>query len=151
MRSPLQFLKDQEAKHKDAKGEVYLGIVMTLTYPAKGIEVGEAYFPFLLELTDVLKTPLRRNYRLLLKGFTDSLESRGSNLVLSRRRAENLKNLLLEKYYMKKERITIEGDSSNAPVPSSERAGGGQPNGRVEIHVYGDVSEAVRFTDKGRE
>ena len=145
--TPLQFLKEQEIKNKDFKGEVYLGRVMTLTYPVTGSGADKKYHPLLLELTDVLKTPLRKNYRLVLKGFTDSRGREESNLRLSRNRAEDLKKLLIRKYYMKKERITIEAYGSAGQVTSNETAEGRSLNRRVEIHVHGDVSEAVRFID----
>jgi outer membrane protein OmpA-like peptidoglycan-associated protein len=145
--SSLQFLKEQEIKNKDSKGEIYLGRVMTLTYPASGSGAGKKYHPLLLELTDVLKTPLRKNYRLVLKGFTDSRGRAESNLRLSRNRAEELKKLLIKKYYMKEERITTEAYGSAGPVASNKTAEGRRLNRRVEIHVHGDVSEAVRFID----
>ena len=149
--TPLQFLKEQEREHKDAKGEIYLGRVMTLIYPAYGVDAAKKYHPFLLELTDILKSPLRKDYRLVLKGYTDSRGSKETNMGLSRKRAENLKKLLIKKYYMKKHRITTEAHGSADPVASNETAEGRRLNRRVEIHIHGDVSEAVRFIDKGEE
>jgi len=146
--TPLQYLKEVEIRKRNTKGEVYLGRVMTLIYPAYSVEADREYHPFLLELTDVLKTPLRRNYRMVLKGYSDNSGSAGMNSGFSRRRAENLKRVLIEKYYLKAERITSEGLGEADPVASNETAEGRRLNRRVEIHIYGDVSEAVRFMDK---
>ena len=143
--SPLQFFEEQEIKNKDTRGEVYLGKVMTLTYPAFRLDPSKKYFPLLLELTDALKTPVRENYRLLLKGFTDNRGTTEANMALSRKRAEHLKTVLMKKYAVKEERIIAEGHGSVDPVASNETAEGRRLNRRVEIHVYGYVSEAVRL------
>jgi len=143
--TPLQFLKSQEAEHRGSRGEVYLGNVMTLYYPSTGVKADARVYPLLLELTDVLKTPLRQNYRLVLKGFSDSRGPAELRLRLSRERAETLKDLLVKKYYMKKERIITDAYGDAHPAASNETMEGRARNRRVEIHVYGDVSEAVRF------
>lgn len=146
--TPLQFFKDQEMKNKDKKGEIYLGKVMILLYPSYTVDPDKRYHPLLLELTDLLKTPLRENYRLVLKGFSDSSGSVDANLSLSKKRAETLKRTLIRKYYMKEGRITAEGFGPENPMASNETLEGRNLNRRVEIHVYGDVSEAVRHSVK---
>ncbi|MBN2125007.1 MAG: OmpA family protein [Deltaproteobacteria bacterium] len=149
--SPLEFLKAQELRNRDAPGEVYLGNVMSLSYPPNAVAPAEKYYPFLLELTDVLKTPLRDNYRLVLKGYSDSSGSPEANMALSVKRARALSELLVVTYYMKMERIVTEGCGSRDPVASNATAEGRALNRRVEIHVYGNVSEAVRFREKQEE
>ena len=146
--TPLRFLKEQELKNRDLKGSGYLGKVMTLVYPAYGVEPEERYHSLLLELTDVLKTPLRDNYRLVLRGYSDGSGSPETNRNLSKVRAETLKKVLIRKYYMPASRITGEGFGSADPVASNETPDGRGLNRRVEVHVYGDVSEAIRFVDK---
>ncbi len=148
--TPLEFLREQEIKHKEIKGEVYLGRVVTLTYPTGVTDADNGYYPLLLELSDLLKTPLRKNYRLLLKGYTDGRGSLEVNMRFSRKRAENLKKLLVKDPYLslKEVRISTEDYGSADPVASNETAQGRRLNRRVEIHIYGDVTEAVRFVDK---
>ena len=70
---------------------------------------------------------------------------------LSLKRAEKLKRLLMGKYYMDEKRITTEGHGEADPVASNATAEGRGLNRRVEIHVHGDVSEAVRFIEKQEE
>ena len=149
--TPLQFLKKQEMRHKDIKGEIYLGRVMTITYPIYDVDADEKYHPILLELTDVLKSPLRENYRLVLKGYSDSRGPALENMKLSVKRAENLKGLLIKKYYMKEIRITTQGLGEIEPVASNKTEEGRGLNRRVEVHIYGNVSEAVRFIEKQEE
>jgi hypothetical protein len=149
--TPLEFLKAAEFKHSHEKGEIYLGRVMTLTYPAYTVQPEGRVHPLLLELTDVLKTPLRENYRLVLEGYSDTSGSPEENLELSRKRAETLKKILVQRYYMKESRITAEGHGEANPAASNETPAGRALNRRVEIHAFGDVSEAVRFRDRESE
>lgn len=147
-KSPFELLKEREIMHKDTKGAIFLGKIMAINYAQNGIEVDITYYPLLLELTDVLKTPSRKNYYVILRGYTDSIGSPERNLRLSIKRAKFLKTLMIEKYYMKPERIKAKGFGNAQPVASNETSEGRRLNRRVEIHLCGDVSEAVRFTEK---
>ncbi|MBN2062658.1 MAG: OmpA family protein [Deltaproteobacteria bacterium] len=146
--SPLEFLKEQELRNKDNKGEIYLGKVMTILYPAYSINAGKEYYPLLLELTDVIKSPLRKNYRIVIKGYTDNTGKARENLEISVKRAETLKQLFIEKYYIEADRITTEGHGEADPVASNKTAEERNLNRRVEIHIHGDVSEAVKFIER---
>ncbi len=143
--TPLSFLKVWEWANRDAEGTVYLGKVITVRYEPDSVTPPESYHPYLLELTDVIKTPLRSSYRLVLKGNSDTSGDREDNRRLSRRRAETLRRILIEDYYMDGDRITAQGYGSADPVATNDTAAGRGLNRRVEIHVYGDVSRAVRF------
>lgn len=149
--NPLEFLKAQEMKHRGSEGEVYLGTILTIHFPPSGVRVDEKYRPFFLELTDLLKSPLRKNYRLVFKGYSDSAGPAVENLKLSVKRAENLKKMFVKEYYMDIDRITTEGFGETEPVCSNETAEGRRKNRRVEIHIYGDVSETVRFIEDQEE
>jgi len=146
--TPLLFLKKQELKNKDRQGRIYLGQVLTLIYPVNLFEADKNYHLQLLELTDILKTPLRDNYKLVLKGYSDSAGSRVKNIEFSLKRAKSLKNILINRYYMQDKRITAEGHGAADPAGSNETVKGRGLNLRVEVHVFGDISEAVRFVDK---
>jgi OOP family OmpA-OmpF porin len=143
--TPLEFLKAREWANRETRGEIYLGKVLSVLYGPYSSEVSASYHPFILELTDVLKTPLRSNYRLVLKGFTDTSGNAEANVKLSRKRAEDLRKTIVDKYYFEGDRITVKAYGSAEPVASNETPEGRSQNRRVEIHVYGDVSEAVRF------
>jgi len=143
--TPLEFLKVWEWANRSVRGEAYLGKVITVRYEPYSSGVPDSYHPYLLELTDVLKTPLRAGYRLVLKGYTDTSGDKEKNLTISRKRAEDLKQTIVEKYYFEGERISVEAYGPAGPVASNETAEGRSLNRRVEIHVYGDVTEAVRF------
>ncbi len=149
--SPLEFLKGQELRHKDEKGEVYLGKLMTVYFDAYSVDADKNYYPVFLELTDLLKSPLRENYRIVMRGYSDSSGSPLENMDLSAKRAQGLKDLFIKEYFMKEERITAKGFGEADPVSSNETEQGRRLNRRVEIDIYGDVTEAVRFIDKEEE
>jgi outer membrane protein OmpA-like peptidoglycan-associated protein len=143
--SPFEFMKRQELAHKDSAGEVYLGKVMTLAYPLNSVEVDERYYPFLLELTDVLKTPMRKEYRIVIKGHPDDYNTDDLKLQSSRKRVQTLKQTLTDRYYIEGERISVQGPIM--PLDLNEKREALSQDGRVEIHLYGDVTEAVRFAE----
>ncbi|MDY6970912.1 MAG: OmpA family protein [Thermodesulfobacteriota bacterium] len=147
----MAYIKAQERKHEDFEGEVYLGHVMTINYPLNSVETDNRYSPFLLELTDVLKTPMRRNYRIVLKGFSDKTGPADLNRNISLKRGEILKRILINQFYMKGERITIQGFGSSHPVASNETPEGRYRNRRVEIHLYGTVFDTDHLSDKEEE
>ncbi len=146
--SPFELLKAREIEHKDSQGVIYLGKVMALNYELDSIEVDPVYHPLLLELTDVLKLPSRKNYTVVLRGYSDTSGPPEANLTLSERRAEYLKGLLVREYYMMPGRIKTEGFGAADPVASNETEEGRRFNRRVEIHIFGDISEAVKFSEK---
>lgn len=145
--TPLESLREQERKHRDRKGEVYLGNPLTLYYPVSSVDPGKEDHPLLLELTDVLKTPLRKNYRLVLRGYPHAAETR--DLRISAERVERLKEILVRTYGLEGTRVSTEGLGRFEPVSARDTPEGRAPHGRVEIHVYGDVSESTRFTGNG--
>ena len=84
---------------------------------------------------------------MVIKGYSDNSGDAHDNLELSVNRAEKLKELLIKKYYMNGERISTEGYGEADPVAPNNTHEGRFHNRRVEIYIYGDVSEAVRFID----
>jgi len=142
--TPLEILKEREWANKDARGEVYLGNVLAIRYTGESLEIPESAHPYVLELTDVLKTPLRSNYRLVLTGWDRGSEEEAR---LGLKRAERLKQTLVHKYYMEGDRIsTRTGEQVDSP-PSSDKAWGRGKEQSIEIHIYGNVSKAVRFVN----
>jgi len=145
--SPVKVLKEMEWQYREAKGDVALGDVMTVIYPANIIEADERYYPPLIELAQVLKTPERRQYRIVLKGYSDSKGDRTTNRQVSLQRAEFLKKLLVHHPAMaiSEDRIIAEGHGEENPVASETTPEGRNQNRRVEIHLFGSVKEAVQL------
>jgi outer membrane protein len=145
----LDILEGQEWKHRDTKGEIHLGKVATLLYPAYTVTANDRYRLLLEQLSEALKTPARKEYRVVLKGFTDSLGSLVVNQRASLKRAQDLKKLMTQDPSMALDagRIQVEGLGEADPVASNQTAGGRDQNRRVEIHIYGNLGAAVRTVD----
>jgi len=142
----LDNLKGLEWKYRDTKGKIHLGKVATLIYPAYTVKAGDRYRLLLEQLCAALKMPTRKDYEIVLRGFTDTSGSPADNQRISLKRAQALKELLIEDPLMALDagRIAVEGLGEADPVASNQTAAGRKRNRRVEIHVYGDVGKAVR-------
>lgn len=86
----------------------------------------------LQKLSDFLKENPER--KVLVEGFTDSTGSEEYNLSLSERRANSVKNSLLD-LGISSDRIIARGYGKSFPVAGNDSAGGRQLNRRVEIIV----------------
>lgn len=142
----LDNLKGQEWKYRDTKGEIHLGKVATLRYPAYSVAANKRYRTLLEQLSEALKITARKDYKIVLRGYTDSSGSPLANQRISLKRAQALKDLLTQDPAMALQagRIQVEGLGSADPVASNQTTEGRERNRRVEIHIYGNVSEAVR-------
>lgn len=73
----------------------------------------------------------------IVEGHTDSVGSAGSNMTLSRNRAESVRSYLTQRG-IDPGRIEAKGMGESVPVASNDTAGGRQQNRRVEIIVSND-------------
>ena len=74
---------------------------------------------------------------ILVEGHTDSKGSEAYNMELSRRRAESVRNLLVEKG-VSGTRISTMGHGETMPVATNDTPEGRQQNRRVEIKIHPD-------------
>jgi outer membrane protein OmpA-like peptidoglycan-associated protein len=86
------------------------------------------------QLASVLKNHPER--RVMVEGFTDSVGSTESNFMLSRSRAEAVRNALLARG-VQADRIDTRGNGEARPVASNSTQAGRQQNRRVEV-VFSD-------------
>jgi len=86
------------------------------------------------QLASVLKNHPER--RVMVEGFTDSVGNADSNLVLSRARAESVRNALMARG-VPGDRIETRGNGQMRPVASNSTQAGRQQNRRVEV-VFSD-------------
>jgi len=148
--SPLTVLKQQELSLSGKKGDISLGRIMTLTYPAYRVSAAEKYIPDLVELAKALNSGFRKNYGIVIKGFTDNSGSPGGNLRISRARAESLQKLLVMHPDMaiSQDRIIAQGLGNADPIASNKTVEGRQQNRRVEIHIYTSVAALERISER---
>jgi len=78
---------------------------------------------------DLEKNP---NVKILIVGFTDSIGNEASNKVLGLKRANRIKNVLLN-YGVADNRIIVKSEGKNMPIADNNTEEGRQKNRRVEI------------------
>lgn len=85
-------------------------------------------------LTEIAEV-MRRNpqWKLGIHGHTDAIGSDGSNLELSRRRADAVKGALVERHGIDSERLATEGYGASRPRTTNETLEGRSRNRRVEL------------------
>jgi len=86
---------------------------------------------------EALGAYLRQNpqARVHLVGHTDSKGSAAFNMNLSRRRAEQVRQMLVQRFGIEASRISTEGKGESAPVASNDTEEGRLANRRVSISV----------------
>lgn len=73
------------------------------------------------------------DWKVSISGHTDNIGGNASNLNLSRRRAEAVKQVLVNKYHIGPERLTTSGFGESAPVDTNDTMEGRARNRRVEL------------------
>jgi OOP family OmpA-OmpF porin len=68
-----------------------------------------------------------------IEGHTDSRGSAAYNQKLSQRRADSVKNRLIEKFNIEESRIVSKGFGESKPIADNKTAGGRELNRRVEV------------------
>ncbi len=71
-----------------------------------------------------------------IEGNTDSTGSRSHNIVLSKARADAVKNYLNEKYGFPAPRMRTRGNGPDSPIDTNATAEGREKNRRTDIKVY---------------
>lgn len=74
--------------------------------------------------------------RILIAGHTDWTASDAYNLALSQRRADSVRNYLVEHFGIRAERLDAKGYGESFPIADNTTAEGRQRNRRVELSVY---------------
>lgn len=107
--------------------------VVGLTFPSGSDELDEESEPLITRLADALgRFPAAR---LRIEGHTDSRGDANQNQVLSRRRAEAVRDVLLEHLSIGPNRISAEGFGESRPVASNDSAEGRALNRRIDVKV----------------
>ena len=71
----------------------------------------------------------------LLEGHTDSMGNEDYNMNLSKRRAESVKNYLVENFNVDASRISIIGYGESNPISTNDTPAGRQNNRRVVANI----------------
>lgn len=79
----------------------------------------------------------------VIEGHTDSVGSDAYNLKLSERRAEAVRNALIERYGISESRLTAEGFGKSKPIASNSTSEGRAENRRVVAVMKAETRETV--------
>ena len=111
-------------------------ILADLDFDTGTSDLGAGPFASLERLAALLKE--RPTMRIALVGHTDTVGSLENNIALSRRRAQSVRQRMIETYDLAGARMEAEGMGYLAPVASNLNAAGREANRRVEVVVLSD-------------
>ncbi|MEO0338974.1 MAG: phosphate ABC transporter substrate-binding/OmpA family protein [Bacteroidota bacterium] len=86
-----------------------------------------------LQFVDIAKA--FANSRIRIEGNTDNVGNAASNIALSKRRAESVKNYLVEVHKMDPNRFIVVGNGPNKPIASNNSAEGRAQNRRTDFEL----------------
>ncbi len=133
---------DEQGCHVTLKKEV--NKTLNVQFESGKADVKESSIPEIEEVAQAL-----REYpesQLTLEGYTDNVGSAEANRDLSRRRAEAVKEVLVERMEIAEGRIGAVGHGENNPVADNSTASGRAQNRRVEATL-----EASKKIEKSTE
>ena len=94
--------------------------------------IKESSYPSLLQLVKLLDA--NNSYKLYLVGHTDNVGDAMSNLLLSKKRADAVRNFLVQ-FGIDENRFIVNFEGENKPIANNETEDGRQKNRRVEMTV----------------
>jgi OOP family OmpA-OmpF porin len=89
--------------------------------------------PNLQSLGQALASPQLAPYQIRIEGHTDSTGPAAYNLGLSKRRANSVKQYLVQHFDIRAERLLTEGRGEDEPIDTNETRAGRGKNRRAEF------------------
>lgn len=115
-----------------------LGIVGVHFRPGAS-EIDDRYMEQLHKIAEALNSDKMLSAKILIKGHSDSKGSVDQNLALSRRRAQNTMELLINRFGVDPKRLSYAGEGETAPVASNDTESGRSLNRRIEFIYLGEM------------
>ncbi len=119
--TPKGYKVDEEGCFKWVRLEVH--------FPFDSWKVDPKYYPEIERFAKFLKE--NPNIKVEIQGHTDSIGSERYNLILSQKRAEAVKDILVKKYGISPDRIIAKGYGESKPIASNKTPEGRAKNRRV--------------------
>ena len=94
-------------------------------------KIDKKYYPKIKKLADILKE--NPNIKIEIEGHTDNIGSEEYNYELSLKRANSLKNILINEYKIDPKRIKIKGFGATQPIASNKTKEGRMKNRRIVV------------------
>jgi len=112
---------------------------LRLNFDYKSAKVKKIYLDKIKKLAEFLKT--HKRVKIEIDGYTDNIGSKYYNLVLSKRRAEAVKDILVKKFKINPNRIIVKGFGEKYPLVPNTTPQNRALNRRVEIVAIGKESK----------
>ena len=114
-------------------------VAITVRFDFNSVRIGPAAAQTLRTVGIALQSAELDPYRIRIEGHTDSIGSDQYNLKLSERRANSVKQFLIQHYHVAPGRLVTLGRGKQEPIAENETAEGRQKNRRVEfVNVSGE-------------
>jgi outer membrane protein OmpA-like peptidoglycan-associated protein len=115
-------------------------IAVTIHFDFDSAAIRPEAIPNLRSLGSALQSPQLGPYRIRIEGHTDSTGPEAYNLQLSERRANSVKQYLVEHFQIDADRLLIEGYGETEPMISNSTREGRQKNRRAEFVNIGKLA-----------
>lgn len=96
-------------------------------------KIPRQYYTELDKLGQVLTMPQNSAYRVQIQGHTDNVGSDAYNQSLSEKRAESIKNYLVQHFGIVPERLMVKGYGKSQPRTTNDTQDGRDQNRRAEL------------------
>lgn len=114
-------------------------IQLDIEFGVGSAEISSRYFDQLKRVADRMKASPNRTA--VIEGHTDSMGAATTNLQLSQKRAESVKQNLIDHFGIAQERLVAKGFGETRPIASNETPEGRRKNRRVSVILLGQEME----------
>ena len=126
---------ETEKEERSARFKKETTIQLDIEFGVGSAEISSRYFDQLKRVADQMKA--YPNRIAVIEGHTDSMGSATTNLQLSQRRAESVRQNLIDHFGIAQERLVAKGFGETRPIASNETPEGRRKNRRVSVILLG--------------
>ena len=128
---------ETEKEDRSALFKKEVTIQLDIEFQVGSVEISSTYFDQLKRVADLMKVSPNRSA--VIEGHTDSMGSATGNLQLSQRRAESVRQNLIDHFGIAQERLVAKGFGETRPIASNETPEGRRKNRRVTVILYANT------------
>ena len=128
---------ETEKEDRSALFKKEVTIQLDIEFGVGSVEISSTYFDQLKRVADLMKVSPNRSA--VIEGHTDSMGPAAKNLQLSQRRAESVRQNLIDHFGIAQERLVAKGFGETRPIASNETPEGRRKNRRVTVILYANT------------
>jgi len=130
---------ETEKEDRSALFKKEVTIQLDIEFGVGSVEINSTYFDQLKRVADLMKDSPNRIA--VIEGHTDSTGPATKNLKLSQRRAESVRQNLINHFGIAQERLVAKGFGETRPIASNETPEGRRKNRRVSVILYANTEK----------